>query len=311
VKEKSRLHGIIIKGGEAANIVPAYSKALFLVRAEDEEYLQELKDLREKQFKEKTGPARLNAKFSPGGLVDLEYSVQILQLTYGKEVPSLRTPLLREALEALSEQGVLSDEESARLINAYTFLRRLINSMRMLRAPPWTFSSRLRILRNLLILRAAWDTREAYLNFVEQEGYGIVNVDIHNRVDLVKYALRKGIIFTDGTPFNADAAKYNIDNGINSTMWPNMKKVKECVIVDPYTIRLDFVNGKWDWTAVKALAGFWSVMMFSPTALKNNTPEWKMTHVVGTGPFILKEYVRDQRLTYDRNDNYWKRRAVS
>ncbi len=27
-----------------------------------------------------------------------------------------------------------------------------------------------------------WDTREAYLNFVEREGYGIVNVDIHNRV---------------------------------------------------------------------------------------------------------------------------------
>ena len=95
--------------------------------------LQELKDLREKQFKEKTGAARLNAKFSPGGLVDLEYSVQILQVTHGKEVPSLRTPLLREALEALSEQGVLSDEESARLSKSYTFLRHLINSMRMLR----------------------------------------------------------------------------------------------------------------------------------------------------------------------------------
>jgi peptide/nickel transport system substrate-binding protein len=118
--------------------------------------------------------------------------------------------------------------------------------------------------------------------------------------------LRKGISFTDGTPFNAEAAKYNLDNGINSVMWPNMKKVKECVIVDDYTIRLDFVDGKWDWTAVKSLAGFWSVMMFSPTALKNNTPEWKMTHVIGTGPFILREYIRDQRLSYDRNDNYWR-----
>ncbi|OGN97774.1 MAG: hypothetical protein A2Y89_06480 [Chloroflexi bacterium RBG_13_51_18] len=118
--------------------------------------------------------------------------------------------------------------------------------------------------------------------------------------------LRKGINFTDGTPFNAEAAKYNIDNGINSVMWPNMKKVKECVVVDEYSIRLDFVNGQWDWTAVKSLAGFWSVMMFSPTYLKNHTPEEKMTHVVGTGPFILKEYVRDQKLTYDRNDNYWR-----
>jgi peptide/nickel transport system substrate-binding protein len=118
--------------------------------------------------------------------------------------------------------------------------------------------------------------------------------------------LRKGISFTDGTPFNADAAKYNLDNGINSQMWPNMKKVKECVILDDYTIRLDFVDGKWDWTAVKSLAGFWSVMMFSPTVLKTQSPEYKMTHVVGTGPFVLREYVRDQRLVYDRNDNYWR-----
>jgi len=118
--------------------------------------------------------------------------------------------------------------------------------------------------------------------------------------------LRKGVSFTDGTPFNAEAAKYNLDNGINSKLWPNMKKVKECVIVNDYTIRLDFVDGLWDWVAVKALAGFWSVMMFSPTVLKTQTAEYKMTHVVGTGPFILTEYVRDQYLKYDRNDNYWR-----
>jgi len=118
--------------------------------------------------------------------------------------------------------------------------------------------------------------------------------------------LRKGINFTDGTPFNAEAAKYNLDTGINSTMWPNMKKVKECVIVDDYTVRLDFVDGAWNWVAVKSLAGFWSVQMFSPTYLKTHTAEEKMTHVVGTGPFILKEYIRDQKLSYDRNDNYWR-----
>jgi peptide/nickel transport system substrate-binding protein len=118
--------------------------------------------------------------------------------------------------------------------------------------------------------------------------------------------LRQGISFTDGTPFNADAAKYNLDNGINSVMWPNMKKVKECVIVDAYTIRLDFVDGKFDWGAAKSLATFWSVMMFSPTVLKNQPPEYKSTHVVGTGPFMLTEYIRDQKLVYNRNDNYWR-----
>jgi peptide/nickel transport system substrate-binding protein len=118
--------------------------------------------------------------------------------------------------------------------------------------------------------------------------------------------LRHGVKFTDGTTFNADAAKYNIDNGINSVMWPNMKKVQQCVIVDDYTIRLEFKDGKWDWGGAKSLASFWSVMMFSPTVLKNQAPEYKMTHVVGTGPFKLTEFVRDQKLVYDRNDNYWR-----
>ena len=95
--------------------------------------LPELQDLREKQFKEKTEAGGLNAKFSPGGLVDLEYDVQILQVMYGKAVPQLRTPQINQALSALADAGVLSPEETGRLIVAYDFLRRLINAMRMLR----------------------------------------------------------------------------------------------------------------------------------------------------------------------------------
>lgn len=43
IKDKARIHGIITEGGEAANIVPAHSAASFLVRAEDEEYLELLR----------------------------------------------------------------------------------------------------------------------------------------------------------------------------------------------------------------------------------------------------------------------------
>ncbi len=43
IKTGARIHGIITDGGEAANIVPAHSAAIFLVRAEDEPYLEELK----------------------------------------------------------------------------------------------------------------------------------------------------------------------------------------------------------------------------------------------------------------------------
>lgn len=94
---------------------------------------RELRDLRKKQILEKVERNRLNAKYNPGGLVDLEYGVQILQVTYGNEVRRLRTPRLHEALNALSDAGILSPDEAIRLIAAYDFLRRLINGMRMLR----------------------------------------------------------------------------------------------------------------------------------------------------------------------------------
>jgi amidohydrolase len=44
IKDKARVHGIITDGGQAANIVPAHSGANFLVRAEDNAYLDELKE---------------------------------------------------------------------------------------------------------------------------------------------------------------------------------------------------------------------------------------------------------------------------
>jgi amidohydrolase len=44
IKSEARIHGIITDGGEAPNIVPAHSAAVFLIRAPDNEYLAELKD---------------------------------------------------------------------------------------------------------------------------------------------------------------------------------------------------------------------------------------------------------------------------
>jgi glutamate-ammonia-ligase adenylyltransferase len=95
--------------------------------------LKELRALRDKQFVEKTDGGKLNAKFSPGGLVDLEYAIQMLQVMYGKDRHELRTPRTHDALAALSRAGLLSGEEGLQLVRAYDFLRDLINAMRMLR----------------------------------------------------------------------------------------------------------------------------------------------------------------------------------
>lgn len=95
--------------------------------------LEQLRELRQRQFEEKRRPGRLNAKFSPGALVDLEYDVQVLQVLYGREHESLRTPRVHEALKGLAGAQVITDEEARRLAEAYDFLRQLINGLRMLR----------------------------------------------------------------------------------------------------------------------------------------------------------------------------------
>ncbi|MBI2869975.1 MAG: M20 family metallopeptidase [Chloroflexi bacterium] len=43
IDEKARIHGIITRGGEAPNVVPAYAAGEFLVRSEQDGYLDELK----------------------------------------------------------------------------------------------------------------------------------------------------------------------------------------------------------------------------------------------------------------------------
>ena len=104
-----------------------------LIYLSDNIDIKEIRYLREKQFKDKNVLGKVNAKFSPGGLVDLEYGVQLLQVIHGKDIPLLRTARIHEALTTLSEVGILSEAESFRLIDAYDFFRNLINGLRMLR----------------------------------------------------------------------------------------------------------------------------------------------------------------------------------
>jgi glutamate-ammonia-ligase adenylyltransferase len=104
-----------------------------LIYAADSIDLGELQHLREVQLKSKSRRGALNAKFSPGSLVDLEYSVQILQVTLGRSNPQLRTPRIHVALKELVAAGELDAEEADRLVEAYHFLRKLINGLRMLR----------------------------------------------------------------------------------------------------------------------------------------------------------------------------------
>jgi glutamate-ammonia-ligase adenylyltransferase len=92
-----------------------------------------MRGMRERQVRHLVTPGTINAKHSPGGLVDIEYLVQGLQISYGHRSPELRVANTRDALAALQHAGILTAEVYQSLFDAYNFLRRVINALRMVR----------------------------------------------------------------------------------------------------------------------------------------------------------------------------------
>lgn len=91
-----------------------------------------MRAMREKQVRQLVKPGTINAKLSPGGLVDTEYLVQGLQMTYGKDDISLRETNTLAAMRALDRAGLLGGEYE-RLRKSYGFQRQLIDALRMVR----------------------------------------------------------------------------------------------------------------------------------------------------------------------------------
>jgi glutamate-ammonia-ligase adenylyltransferase len=92
-----------------------------------------MRAMRERQLRHLVTGGTLNVKFSPGGLVDVEYLVQGLQMTHGHDLPGLRSPNTREAMAALREAGLLGEADYERLRDGHNFLRQVINALRMVR----------------------------------------------------------------------------------------------------------------------------------------------------------------------------------
>lgn len=89
--------------------------------------------LRQRQINELVAPGVIDTKYSRGGLIDLEYTAQYLQLMHGATTPVIRTSNTRGALDALHDAGYLSATEHRHLLDAYIFLRHLIDALRIVR----------------------------------------------------------------------------------------------------------------------------------------------------------------------------------
>jgi glutamate-ammonia-ligase adenylyltransferase len=88
--------------------------------------------MRNKIWRELVAPKkRLDLKAGHGGLIDIEFSAQYLQLVHGPEHSELHTPSTTKALSMAAELGLADDETCRVLIDGYAFLRRLEHRLRI------------------------------------------------------------------------------------------------------------------------------------------------------------------------------------
>ncbi|MEE3365792.1 MAG: glutamine synthetase adenylyltransferase [Planctomycetota bacterium] len=92
-----------------------------------------MRAMRDRQVRQLVPAGSLNAKLSPGGLVDSEYLVQGWQLEHGHRFSGVRTTNTLQAIDSLHDAGVLNHQVWSSLREAYVFQRRLIDSLRVVR----------------------------------------------------------------------------------------------------------------------------------------------------------------------------------
>jgi 4-phytase/acid phosphatase/peptide/nickel transport system substrate-binding protein len=119
--------------------------------------------------------------------------------------------------------------------------------------------------------------------------------------------LRPGVTFHDGTPFDAQAQKFNFDRQKD----PNNKcrcafyiaNIKEVEAADNLTLVYHLIDPAVNFPKLLAIPSSNNVVQ-SPTAMKTRGDDYNR-NPVGTGPFILKSWTAGDRLVLERNPNYW------
>jgi peptide/nickel transport system substrate-binding protein len=115
------------------------------------------------------------------------------------------------------------------------------------------------------------------------------------------FNLRQDVKFHDGTDFNAQAVKWNIDTQKEAKR-PELDLVTSVDVVDNYTARINlsqFSSG-----LLYDLAHY-AGLMVSPTAIQKNGADWATNNIVGTGPFKLTNFKRDVSISYEKFAGYW------
>ena len=112
--------------------------------------------------------------------------------------------------------------------------------------------------------------------------------------------LKKDIKFSDGTDFNAKALIWNFDKMIEGGKSAELGNPVSYEATDDYTVVLSYDSWQNNWDTVLG-----EVYVYSPAAFEENGEDWAAINPVGTGPYVISEYVKGSYVKYTKNENYW------
>jgi peptide/nickel transport system substrate-binding protein len=133
------------------------------------------------------------------------------------------------------------------------------------------------------------------------------------------FKLRKGVKFHDGTDFNAEAVKFNVDRITDKdspqfnaksaaymggfTAW-----LEKFEVVDEDTVRFTLNKPNYEWFA-GTIHSYGQFLMMSPESITKYGNDEVALHPTGTGPFKFVEREQGVKITLARNDDYWGEKA--
>jgi peptide/nickel transport system substrate-binding protein len=117
--------------------------------------------------------------------------------------------------------------------------------------------------------------------------------------------LRPGLKFSDGTPLDAEAVKFNYERHADPATHSTQQAAAEgltMTVRDPRTLEITLpeANRQFDRTIAKNLT-----FIASPAAIRKYGKDYT-SHPVGAGPYMLKDWARGDHMTLVRNPHYWQ-----
>lgn len=113
------------------------------------------------------------------------------------------------------------------------------------------------------------------------------------------FTLLDGVQFADGTDFNAEAVKWNIEK-YQEAGRSEVANVDSIEILDDSTVKIQLKE--WISSALEQVGFF--VYYMSPSAYDKNGVEWMRLNSCGTGPFTVSSFEQGVSVKYVKNENY-------